>query len=89
MDKPHVRAVALCSPRLKHAGISERLDSLLPSGAFVGRLLINRGLGLWNEQYESVGKGLSYSILSKQLPELKKDEATKWLSEGDSTALHK
>ena len=51
------------------------------------RFVFNRGLGLWNEQYESVGKGLSYSILSKQLPELKKDEATKWLSEGDSTAL--
>ena len=53
------------------------------------RFVFNRGLGLWNEHYESTGKGLSYGFLSKQLPELKRDEATEWLAEGDSTALHK
>jgi len=51
------------------------------------RFVFNRGLGLWNEHFESTGKGLSYGFLSEQLPGLKKDEATKWLAEGDSTAL--
>jgi putative transposase len=49
------------------------------------RFVFNYFLNLWNTSYVEIGKGLSYSKCSKELPSLKKQYP--WLKEVDSIAL--
>ncbi|MCM3788047.1 IS200/IS605 family element RNA-guided endonuclease TnpB [Domibacillus indicus] len=49
------------------------------------RFVFNRFLSLWNEAYQTTGKGLSYSACSSQLTQLKKELI--WLKEVDSHSL--
>ena len=49
------------------------------------RFVFNRFLSLWNETYQTTGKGLSYSACSSQLTQLKKELS--WLQEVDSHSL--
>ncbi|WP_410492939.1 IS200/IS605 family element RNA-guided endonuclease TnpB [Domibacillus sp. DTU_2020_1001157_1_SI_ALB_TIR_016] len=49
------------------------------------RFVFNRFLSLWNENYQTTGKGLSYSACSSQLTKLKKE--LDWLQEVDSHSL--
>src|SRR5687767_13123420 len=49
------------------------------------RFVFNRFLSLWNETFKMTGKGLSYSVCSKQLTRLKKE--LNWLTEVDAHAL--
>ena len=51
------------------------------------RFVYNHFLNLWNDAYLKNGKGLSYNTCSAMLPDMKKDEATHWLKEVDSTAI--
>lgn len=51
------------------------------------RFVYNHFLNLWNEEYTSTGKGLTYNSCSAMLPQLKRDENTIWLKEVDSIAL--
>ena len=49
------------------------------------RFTFNHFLAKWNEQYEEIGKGLTYNACSAQLTQLKKE--LEWLKEVDSTSL--
>jgi putative transposase len=49
------------------------------------RFVFNRFLSLWNETYQTTGKGLTYSACSAQLTQLKKELT--WLKEVDSHSL--
>lgn len=49
------------------------------------RFVFNRFLSLWNETYQTTGKGLTYSFCSAQLTQLKKE--LDWLKEVDSHSL--
>ncbi|KEK17035.1 helix-turn-helix domain-containing protein, partial [Bacillus gaemokensis] len=49
------------------------------------RFVFNRFLSLWNETYQTTGKGLTYSACSAQLTQLKKELS--WLNEVDSHSL--
>lgn len=51
------------------------------------RFIYNYFLSLWNESYETTGKGLSYNKCSLMLTEMKKEEEFSFLKEVDSTAL--
>ncbi len=51
------------------------------------RFVYNHFLNLWNEEYDSTGKGLTYNSCSAMLPQMKRDENTQWLKEVDSIAL--
>ncbi|MET1032311.1 IS200/IS605 family element RNA-guided endonuclease TnpB [Domibacillus tundrae] len=49
------------------------------------RFVFNRFLSLWNEKFQTTGKGLSYTACSNQLTSLKKELI--WLQEVDSHSL--
>lgn len=49
------------------------------------RFVFNYFLSLWNDTYQTTGKGLSYQACATQLPALKK--TLTWLKEVDSTSL--
>lgn len=49
------------------------------------RFVFNRFLSLWNETYQTTGKGLTYSACSAQLTQVKKELT--WLKEVDSHSL--
>jgi len=49
--------------------------------------VFNYCLRAWQDAYKKTGKGLSYLTCAAMLPTLKKEEATNWLQEVDSTAL--
>jgi putative transposase len=49
------------------------------------RYVFNHFLDKWRKMYEQTGKGLTYTICSSQLTQLK--QKLKWLYEVDSTAL--
>ncbi|WP_313430234.1 IS200/IS605 family element RNA-guided endonuclease TnpB [Siminovitchia terrae] len=51
------------------------------------RFVYNHFLHRWNTTYAKTGKGLSYEACSALLPQMKREEATCWLKEVDSTAL--
>ena len=46
------------------------------------RFVFNHFLEMWNETYKETGKGLTYTLCSKQLPALKQEYD--WLKEVDS-----
>lgn len=50
------------------------------------RFIYNYFLDMWNSQYELTGKGMSYSSLSKLIPDLKNNNFV-WLKEVDSIAI--
>ncbi|MDD3026523.1 MAG: IS200/IS605 family element RNA-guided endonuclease TnpB [Erysipelotrichaceae bacterium] len=51
------------------------------------RFVYNHFLNLWNEEYVSTGKGLTYNSCSAMLPQMKRDVKTEWLKEVDSIAI--
>jgi len=51
------------------------------------RFVFNHFLAMWNDAYDSTGKGLSYNLCSAMLPKMKRDVATAWLKEVDSIAI--
>ncbi|QHW38445.1 IS200/IS605 family element transposase accessory protein TnpB [Staphylococcus ursi] len=51
------------------------------------RFVYNHFLSLWNQEYMTTGKGLSYNSCSAMLPHMKKSEEYSWLKEVDSIAL--
>src|SRR5699024_12089941 len=51
------------------------------------RFVFNYFLAMWNNAYNSTGKGLSYYLCTAMLPKMKRDVATAWLKEVDSIAI--
>src|SRR5699024_9830179 len=51
------------------------------------RFVFNYFLNLWNEEYKTTGKGLSYNTCATMIPALKKTDEYSWLKEVDSMAL--
>ncbi|GIN91518.1 hypothetical protein J6TS1_04140 [Siminovitchia terrae] len=51
------------------------------------RFVYNHFLHRWNTAYAQTGKSLSYEVCSALLTQMKREEATYWLKEVDSTAL--
>ena len=49
------------------------------------RFVFNHFLAKWTDAYKETGKGLSYNVCSKQLPQLKRELL--WLQEVDSIAI--
>ncbi|WP_396395131.1 IS200/IS605 family element RNA-guided endonuclease TnpB [Domibacillus indicus] len=64
---------------------SKEQEVLISKTIGCSRFVFNRFLSLWNETYQSTGKGLSYSACSAQLTKLKKE--LDWLQEVDSHSL--
>ena len=76
---------------LIHKGFKFRLyptkeqETLIAKTIGCSRFVFNYFLNAWNTVYRTTGKGLSYSMCSRQLPELK--ERYDWLREVDAHAL--
>lgn len=51
------------------------------------RFVYNYFLNLWNQEYKTNGKGLSYPSCSAMLPQMKRKAETIWLKEVDSMAI--
>ena len=51
------------------------------------RFVYNYFLNLWNHEYTTTGKGLSYHSCSAMLPQMKRNPETRWLKEVDSIAI--
>ncbi|HFD0553456.1 TPA: IS200/IS605 family element RNA-guided endonuclease TnpB [Enterococcus faecium] len=51
------------------------------------RFIYNHFLNLWNREYTTTGKGLSYHSCSAMLPQMKRNPETIWLKEIDSIAI--
>ncbi len=51
------------------------------------RFIYNHFLNLWNREYTTTGKGLSYYSCSAMLPQMKRNPETIWLKEIDSIAI--
>src|SRR5690625_7548167 len=51
------------------------------------RFVFNHFLAMWNDAYDSTGKGLSYNLCSAMLTKMKRDVATAWLKEVDSNDI--
>ncbi|EGP4826847.1 transposase [Enterococcus faecium] len=51
------------------------------------RFIYNHFLNLWNHEYTTTGKGLSYHSCSAMLPQMKRNPETIWLKEIDSIAI--
>ncbi|HFL0719670.1 TPA: RNA-guided endonuclease TnpB family protein, partial [Enterococcus faecium] len=51
------------------------------------RFVYNYFLNLWNHEYTTTGKGLSYNSCSAMLPQMKRNAETIWLKEVDSIAI--
>ena len=67
---------------------SKEQETLIAKTIGCSRFVFNHFLNLWNEEYVKTGKGMSYHACSALLPKMKKEEATCWLKEVDSIALH-
>ncbi|MCM3791383.1 IS200/IS605 family element RNA-guided endonuclease TnpB [Domibacillus indicus] len=64
---------------------NKKQEMLIAKTIGCSRFVFNRFLSLWNETYQTTGKGLSYSACSSQLTQLKKELS--WLQEVDSHSL--
>ncbi|MCH1976541.1 helix-turn-helix domain-containing protein [Enterococcus hirae] len=51
------------------------------------RFIYNHFLNLWNHEYATTGKGLSYHSCSAMLSQMKRNPDTIWLKEIDSIAI--
>ncbi|MET1030124.1 IS200/IS605 family element RNA-guided endonuclease TnpB [Domibacillus tundrae] len=64
---------------------NKKQEVLIAKTIGCSRFVFNRFLSLWNESYQTTGKGLSFNFCSSQLTQLKKE--LEWLKEVDSHAL--
>ncbi|MEM1505361.1 IS200/IS605 family element RNA-guided endonuclease TnpB [Domibacillus sp. 8LH] len=64
---------------------TKKQEVLIAKTIGCSRFVFNRFLSVWNETYQTTGKGLSYSACSSQLTQLKKELS--WLQEVDSHSL--
>ena len=66
---------------------SKPQETMIAKTIGCSRFVFNYFLAKWHDTYEQTGKGLTYSKCSKELPKMKKNEATVWLKEVDSVTL--
>lgn len=66
---------------------SQEQELLIAKTIGCSRFVYNHFLNLWNHEYTTTGKGLSYHSCSAVLPQMKRNAETIWLKEVDSIAI--